>query len=186
MPFSEKKALAQEQLVSAYSLDYLTVVEYEQRIQDLQAADTFEAVERLVEDLPRDLVVSTGATPLAGRPTDVGLSEQVLEGSGQVVRKRGIWLRSNRIVINHRGSMIRLRMDELKELPNVQVKFEIDLQGSTLRISVPRGTRVIEDLQGHGSTVRISRRLVRSAVSYGPVVVLDGEVRNSMVRITPL
>ena len=35
MPFTEKKMLAQELLASAYSHDYLTVVEYEQRVQDL-------------------------------------------------------------------------------------------------------------------------------------------------------
>ena len=188
MPFGEKKTLAQEQLASAYSLDYLTVVEYEQRVQQLEAADTFEAVDRLVEDLPRDLVVSPGTVPVStdGAAAAPQGDVQVLEGSSQVLRKRGSWLRSNRIVINQHGSTMRLRFDQLKELPNARIHLQMDLHGCMVRMKVPRGTRVVEELQSHGSMIRISRRLSRSEVSYGPVVVLEGEAQGSVIRISPM
>ena len=186
MPFSDKKALAQECLAAAYSHDYLTVVEYEQRVQELEAAETFDQVDRLVEDLPQDLVEGPAALELARHAGGVVGPEQVLEGSSQVVRKRGTWIRSNRIVINHRGSTMRLRFDQLRELPDARILLQVDLQGCMCRIHVPRGTRVVEDLQSHGSMIRISRRLSRSEVSYGPMVVLQGEIRGTVLRVTPL
>jgi hypothetical protein len=102
------------------------------------------------------------------------------------VRKRGSWLRSNRAVINQHGSTMRLRFGQLKELLDARILHQVDLQGYMRRMHVPRGTRIMDNLQANGSTTLISRRLSRSEMSYGPVIVLQGEGRSTVLGITPL
>ena len=125
MPFGEKKARAQEILAAAFSLDYLTVVEYEDRVQQLEAADTFESVDTLVADLPDSLLPATNRSGPVAPFGDV----QVLEGRGQVLRRRGRWLRSNRLVVRQDGAVVRLRLDDLAELPNASIQVELDVRG---------------------------------------------------------
>ncbi|MFP4114671.1 MAG: DUF1707 SHOCT-like domain-containing protein [Spirochaetota bacterium] len=182
MPFPEKRSQAQELLASAYSLDYLTEVEFEERVQLLQEADTFDKVNALVVDLPRELVVRPGSVPARG--LDAG--EQVIEGSGQVLRRQGSWLRSQRVVVRQNGSVVRLRMDDLVEIPRARVEMVLDVQGCMVRILVPRGTRVVDETAGHGSVIRVSRRVWRSERENGPVLVLSGTAIDSLVKVTKL
>jgi hypothetical protein len=179
MPFSEKKSLAQEQLAAAYSLDYLTVTEYEERVGTLEMADTYDVVEAVVADLPRDLARRPAAGPVAPLYPEA----QLLEGGGQILRRRGNWLRSNRLIVSQRGSVLRLRFDDLAELQGARLDIDLDLHGCTARIKVPIGTRIMDDVSAHGSVFRVSRRISRHGSPTGPIITLSGSVFNSVIRI---
>jgi len=180
MPFPDKKNLVQEQLAQAFSQDYLTVSEYEERVEALEAADTFAAVEALVSDLPRDLIQRPGAS------LSVDVGAQVLEGGGQVIRRRGGWLRSNHLVVRQQGSTVRLRLDDLAAMSGSTLHIELDLQGCTARIKVPVGTRIVDDVIAHGSMFRISRKIRRRGTQPGATVVVTGSISSSTVRFSRL
>jgi hypothetical protein len=204
MPFPQKKEYAQAFLASAYSHDYLTVVEYEQRVEQLESADTYEAVETLLTDLPPSLapalppVPGHGELPVsapgphgvaprwtASPPGTVG-HDQVLRGRGQNVRKRGVWLTSDRLVLEQTGSTISLRFDQLSGLRNVRLDVELDIKSCTCRLLVPEGTRVSEQVETNGSTFSIARKVFKTEQPDGPLVVLSGVANGSTIRVARL
>lgn len=182
MPFGDKKAYAQEILAAAYSQDYLTVAEYEERVQNLEQAERYDEVEALIADLPHSLASTSGAATRYAAPYRDG--RQLLEGSGGVVRKRGHWLQADSVVVRHSGSILRLDFDDLEDLPNREITLELDIKGCTARIVVPKGSRVRDETSATGSVVTIAGRVFRRAIEGGPSLVLKGAVQNSIVRVT--
>lgn len=195
MPFPQKKEFAQAYLASAYSRDYLTVVEFEERVQALESAETYGAVEQLIADLPAELAptgreIDSQAEALAprwtaavpGRPVE----DQVLRGSGQVVRKRGAWLSSDRLVLEHRASTINLRFDQLADQTDVRLEVVLDIQGCTCRLVVPEGTRVSENVEMNASTFSVARKLYATERPDGPLLLLSGVANGSTIRVARL
>lgn len=187
MPFEAKREQTLERLAQAYSHDYLTLDEYEQRVQELNDTRSFDRLDELVGDLPATILPATTlSAPLSARGVPVSAPEQVLEGSAQILRRRGLWLRSQRVVVRQSGAMVRLDLDDLRELRSLQVELTLDVTSSMIRIAVPLGTRVIDETRSHNSMVTIRRRLSRRESTNGPVLLLSGEVNGSMVRVTRL
>ena len=184
MPFRQKKEYAQQFLATAFAQDYLTQVEFEERVEKLESAETYDAVDELVADLPVRLA-PTAVTPTGAQPPATSDS-QVMSGRGQVVRKRGVWLRSPKVVISHQSSVVTMRFDQAGDPGFEHLELEFDVSGSTLRLLFPEGTRVIEELNASASVITIARRLQKRENPAGPVVRLTGSVQGSTVRITKL
>ena len=180
VPFPARQEHARQVLASAFSQDYLTMVEYEQRVEQLEGAETYAAVEALVADLPAFL-----APALQQRDHgSLAVLPQILEGGGQILRRRGHWLRSDRLEIVQRGSMIRLRFDDLSEMRKAELRIDLDIQSCTAQLRFPAGTRVHEEFENRGSVVTVARRLSRRESPDGPEVLITGRVYGSTFRVT--
>ncbi len=185
MPFPQKKEHAQQFLVAAYAEDYLTEVEFEHRVEALEAADTFDAVEALVDDLPRRLEPARLPSASQSSPV-VPHDQQVMKGSNQVIRKRGIWLRSPRLAVSQKACVLSARFDQAGDPGFEHIEIDLDVSACTMRLLFPPGTRVAEDVDGTGSFISVAKRLRKTEDPSGPLVVLKGVANNSSIRVTRL
>lgn len=177
---AEKEA-AIELLTRAYAGDVLSMEQLEDRLTRVTAAYSLPAVRGVVSDLAGMAIQLPGES--GGRQFPE--SQQLVRGSRQSLKREGNWLRAKRIVVIQSGSSIKLDFSQLQDYPRQVFELDLLLEGCSLRIKVPMGTRIDERLEAHSSTCRCSRSLRRGEDPDACTLIIKGRVGGSSVRISP-
>jgi hypothetical protein len=154
----------------------LTLGEFEDRVTGVLAARTYGEIEPYVADLPivaqQAVAQSTGGAELSAR--------------GSSLRRRGRWVVPAEMRIVGLGSSIQLDFTEAVMTSSV-VHIDIDLRGSSLRMTVPEGSSV--DLGAAaltGSSAKV-KRLSEYATpgQLGTHFVITGSLVGSSAKAAP-
>jgi hypothetical protein len=164
-------------LTGAYVRDLITMDQLEARLASVASAAGRSELAELIADLG-------GAEALRAPAVDPDFPEPLQKVRG-TVRREGSWLRSRRLIVECIGSRANLDMTQICGHGGDPFVVDLSVKGSGVRIRVPLGTRVEEEIENTGGTVRIRRRVLRAQAADGPRLILRGESWGSSIVISP-
>lgn len=111
-----------------------------------------------------------------------GAPAQELSVRSGSVRRAGRWLRSKRLRIAGASSSFRLDLRDYAGLRGLELELELELKSSSLRVLLPPGFAVVEDLaENRSSVVRVKEP--RRPVPTENTLVLKGRATSSSVKV---
>lgn len=175
-------------LVRAYADGVIGDAELETRLSAMEAAQDPSALAAMVQEVrARYPLAPAGPGPLASRAAAGAAAASPSAGEAQAIRGRGMskkyrgrWFSSDRILVELEMSTVLLDFSELASYPGSRIDILVDLRASTLKLVLPRGAEVSEEVDTDFSTVKIRRR---GDNDLGIEVRLRGVARMSTVKV---
>lgn len=120
----------------------LDLDEFADRSRQAYEARTYGEVERLLADLPDN--TGTVAVPSAAKAPVEGPAELRLTPTGSAVKRDGRWVVPPRLIVNARGSSVKLDCRHAL-IRTDQVDLDVNLLGSSLTVVLPAGAYAVDD-----------------------------------------
>jgi len=171
-----------EKAAQAFVHNYFNEAQYNKALDELMQLETLEELNNYIQTLPS---VSLGLEASKSLSSGYSLGDlqnevQVLKSEGSVIRKEGFWLKSSKLLVKGSASVLRLNLKELSQFRDTSIHIHFELTGSLVRIDLPRGCEVEDNLNRQASVSRIRTR--------GPnpralKVILEGDLNGCVLRI---
>jgi hypothetical protein len=143
-------------LVKAYADGVIGDGELETRLTAMEAAEEPSALVAMVEEVRARYPLAPVAS--AAVAASAAGEAQAIRGRGMSKKYRGRWFSSERILVELSMSTVLLDFSELEYFPGSRIDILVDLRASTLKVVLPRGAEVTEEVDTDFSTVKIRRR----------------------------
>ena len=171
-------------LVKAYADGVIGDGELEARLGAMEAAEELSVLVAMVDEVrahyPLVPAAPAPAAVSATRPSPASGEAQTIRGRGMSKKYLGRWFSSDRILVELDMSTVFLDFSELEAFPGSRIELLVGLRASTLKIRLPRGAEVTEDVEANFSTVKIRRKgdndlglevLIRGAAHMSTIIV---------------
>ncbi len=190
----DEKAREQERedmkdiLVKAFADGHLDEAGLEARLKTLESkperADLvalgreIQALYPSPERLPQTAEGPAAHAPAAMRsiPEDV----QVIRGTGMSTVRKGRWFTQKKILVEIENSNLVLDFSQLCDFPGSKIEILVDMLGSNCLMRFPKGSFINEDIENHGSNVRVTHK---GDNLYRLEIQIRGRVKGSNLRV---
>ena len=170
----EYKEESKQHLILAYSKDYLSIDEFEERINTIEQSKSIEEIKKTTRDLPLDELVEKSIDQQSLFPYKVNImGDKHVDGSLAVTEYGGV-----KSILG--STTIDLRTIEAKDN---YINLKIPTYLSEVKIIVPRDMKVINKLDDFLSEVKIHLSVNSSETEKKHIVQVSGKVILSSVKI---
>jgi hypothetical protein len=165
-------------LSECFSRDLVGLEEYEHRVELAHAAVSLDQLERLIGDVPAEVLDSIKRGALPARPGE-GRELTVSHGVRKLDDQR---LAVRQLDLKLTGSVVKLRYERIRDLPADMV-IRADLTGSVLKICIPPEYAVEEDMDNSMSVIKYRRSRRWDGVPVTGRLRITGSASHSVVKI---
>ncbi len=165
-------------LTECFARDYLSLEEYEHRVELVHSAATLDELEALVSDVPPDVLREAKKTAPASVRAGEASTLTVNHGVQKIVDRR---LAVGRLALSCRGSVVKLDYRALEDLP-AEMAIDVDAAGSVIKIVVPADVEVSAETESTASVVKYRRGWLHRKTPVKTHLRITGTVRGSVIK----